>query len=328
MAKSQWRSWTTEQNTWQSHSHCRDRRCKLETATTEIPYRATPHSTTRTSPSEALNSRKLKCELPEFQSPIHAHHHDNFMRERDAKQKLKMKMRTDTLLHAKPSNLQPGDTVLMRQPKKSKHTLPFNPKPFQGTSRRGNMVEATSGDKVTRRNISYFKKVQAPPPDPTTSDEEDNDENTEDVPVVTEPLPSQSSPLSSNQHQTSRKHPVWSPVSVDPHESANLLCDSKTLCSELWTYLAESIHLLSATSPSKQLHIQSNIHYIHTQPTSTDVNMFWTLKKRRRRKETKKTDSPQSHRSILRANLISNSVTKSKSKKYCISKKGTLTLLL
>ena len=81
-------------------------------------YRATPHSTTRTSPSEALNSRKLKCELPEFQSPIHAHHHDNFMRERDAKQKLKMKMRTDTLLHAKPSNLQPGDTVLVRQPKK------------------------------------------------------------------------------------------------------------------------------------------------------------------------------------------------------------------
>ncbi|XP_038063208.1 uncharacterized protein K02A2.6-like [Patiria miniata] len=154
-------------------------------------YRATPHSSTNLSPSEALNSRKLKCELPEIQSPKRPYSRDDSLQERDAQQKSKMKTLADTRLFAKPSNIQTGDVVLVRQPKQSKHTSPFNPKPFQVTMRRGNMVEATRGDKVTRRNVSHFKKVQTPPPDPHTLEDDNSDDPTDDIPLVTDSQPSQ-----------------------------------------------------------------------------------------------------------------------------------------
>ena len=150
-------------------------------------YRATPHSTTNISPSQALNSRKLKCEFPELQTPMQYRKHDNYLRERDARQKSKMKAYTDNLLHAKPSNIEEGDTVLVRQPKRTKHTPPFNPNPFEVTTRRGNMIVARRGDKLTKRNVSHFKRIEAPPPDPHITSEEDNEEHMDNLPTLTEP---------------------------------------------------------------------------------------------------------------------------------------------
>ena len=153
-------------------------------------YRATPHSTTNVSPSEALNSRKLKCELPELQTPMQSHKHDAFLRERDAQQKSQMKEYTDNLLHAKPSNLKEGDTVLVRQPKKTKHTPPFNPQPFEVMTRRGNMIVARRGEKITKRNISHFKRIPTPPPDHHSSSE-DYEEHIDNQPLIAEPPPTQ-----------------------------------------------------------------------------------------------------------------------------------------
>ena len=65
-------------------------------------YRATPHTTTNVSPSEALNGRKLKTTLPEV-SPAPARQQTlqetrKIMAERDAEQKSKIKAYTDSKL--------------------------------------------------------------------------------------------------------------------------------------------------------------------------------------------------------------------------------------
>ena len=59
-------------------------------------YRATPHSTTATSPCEALNQRKLKTTLPESSHLQHARHSScSKLEGRDAAQKSKMKTYAD-----------------------------------------------------------------------------------------------------------------------------------------------------------------------------------------------------------------------------------------
>ena len=81
-------------------------------------YRTTPHTTTNVSPSEALNGRKLKTTLPEV-SPAPARHQTfqetrKTMAERDAEQKSKIKTYADSKLGKKPSDVKPGDTMLVR----------------------------------------------------------------------------------------------------------------------------------------------------------------------------------------------------------------------
>ena len=57
-------------------------------------YRATPHSTTDLSPSEALNNQKLKIHLPQL-ADINENEHDSSIRKNYAKKKLKMKKYAD-----------------------------------------------------------------------------------------------------------------------------------------------------------------------------------------------------------------------------------------
>ena len=79
-------------------------------------YRATPHRTTGKSPSELLNGRRLKFTLPRVQydqaSPE--------IRQTDAKSKDKVKEYADKRSHAKSTDLNVGDKVLIKQPKKDK----------------------------------------------------------------------------------------------------------------------------------------------------------------------------------------------------------------
>ncbi len=126
-------------------------------------YRATPHTTTNVSPSEALNGRKLKITLPEV-SPTQARQHTlqeirKTMAERDAEQKSKIKAYADSKLGTKPSNIKPKDTVLVRQPKENKLTTPFNPEPLVVEEKKGSMVTASNGFKSITRNSSMFKII-------------------------------------------------------------------------------------------------------------------------------------------------------------------------
>ena len=85
-------------------------------------FRATPRSKTGKSASELLNGRKVKSTLPRVQfdqtSPE--------IRETDAKRKEKMKEYADTCSDAKSADLNVGDRVLVKQPKKKKTRCPHH----------------------------------------------------------------------------------------------------------------------------------------------------------------------------------------------------------
>ena len=80
-------------------------------------YSATPHTTTNVSPNEALNGRKLKTTLPEVspasarQNTLQETRKTMAERERDAEQKSKIKVHTDSKLGTKPSDIKPGDSA-------------------------------------------------------------------------------------------------------------------------------------------------------------------------------------------------------------------------
>ena len=97
------------------------------------------------SPSEALNNRKLKTTIPELplkqQQPSMSQDPSASIAQRDAMQKLKMKIYADLKAHAQGRKIEPGEAVLMRQPKKDKLTTPYNPKPFV-VEKKGPMVTA------------------------------------------------------------------------------------------------------------------------------------------------------------------------------------------
>ena len=101
-------------------------------------YHATHHTTANVSTSEALNvspAPARQFSLQETRKP---------MAERDAEQK------------SKPSDIKPGDTVLVRQPKKIILSTPFSPEPLVVKEKKGSMVTASDGLKSLTRNSSMF----------------------------------------------------------------------------------------------------------------------------------------------------------------------------
>ena len=79
-------------------------------------YRATPHSTTGVTPSELLNGRKLRTELPSVSKKKEDMSvTGNRLKERDDILKAYMKELADTRNHAKDSNIEVGDRVLVKR---------------------------------------------------------------------------------------------------------------------------------------------------------------------------------------------------------------------
>ncbi len=137
-------------------------------------YRATPHSTTSVSPSEALNNRKLKTHLPDPPSTPSHFEKDEEIRSRDEKKKSTMKSYSDERNRAKPNNITLGDTVLLRQPKLNKLSTPFDPEPFHVVAVKNSMVTARNKLRTVTRNSFLFKKIPHLPVNHETSDGEDN----------------------------------------------------------------------------------------------------------------------------------------------------------
>ena len=61
----------------------------------------------------------------------------------------------------KVSNIQIGDTVLVRQPKREKLSAPYHPTPLTVTKKHHSMLTAESADRKVTRNSSHFKKLLA-----------------------------------------------------------------------------------------------------------------------------------------------------------------------
>ena len=132
-------------------------------------YRSTPHCTTGVPPATALFGRSMNIKIPQISdmptTPVE-------FRSRDLEKKQKMKNNADNKNYVKPSDLNIGDTVLVKNPpvvKKSE--TPFEHDTYRVTNKNGSMLTARNkkGREVTR-NSSYFKRI-----DPNIASDQDMD---------------------------------------------------------------------------------------------------------------------------------------------------------
>ena len=135
-------------------AHVEQRSWKQELYTFLRQYRATPHCTTGVSPSEALNQRQMRVTLPQLPQQAQTSESDTQLRHRDAANKAKAKAYSDRRRHAKQSDLQVGDTVLVRQPRRNKLSTPYDARPLEIITRSGSMITAQRGDYTITRNAS------------------------------------------------------------------------------------------------------------------------------------------------------------------------------
>ena len=149
---------------------------KTQLPTFLMHYRSTPHSSTSVSPFEALTGRKMNTGIPgpplSLQNPI-AHPR---IAQNDFMSKHKMTTHANARRHTKPSGLDIGDTVLVKQPKTNKLTPPFNPKPMTIVAKNGSMLTAQRGYRRIVRNSSFFKAVPPPINDDLSEEEEDEED--------------------------------------------------------------------------------------------------------------------------------------------------------
>ena len=117
-------------------------------------YRTTPHSTTGVSPAELLFKRKLRTCLPTLRfSEL-----DESLRDTDRVRKVKTQEYANASGH-KPTDIQVGDTVLLRREKENKLTAPFAGTPFRVKEKNGTQITVLSPEGVAyKRNVSHARK--------------------------------------------------------------------------------------------------------------------------------------------------------------------------
>ena len=81
------------------------------------------------------------------------------MVQNDKISKQKMKDYADTKRHAKPSDLNPGDHVLVKQPKTNKLKPLFNPKPYIIVQKKGSMIAAKNKSHYIVCSSSHFRCI-------------------------------------------------------------------------------------------------------------------------------------------------------------------------
>ena len=122
-------------------------------------YRATPHCTTKIAPADLMNpGRKFRTRLPIGVIPREHNFEELF--QRDLEKKMQMKGYADNKRYVKPSDIQVGDTFLVRQETSNKATPAYETEPLQVQYRTGPRVVAKRPDSSSiTRTTAYFKKV-------------------------------------------------------------------------------------------------------------------------------------------------------------------------
>ncbi|KAL5018211.1 hypothetical protein ScPMuIL_003933 [Solemya velum] len=119
-------------------------------------YRATPHNTTKIAPAMALLNRNIKTKLPEYTTK-QSKRRDIEVVDNESKQR--MKNYADSKNHAKESQLELGDHVLVKTERRNKLSTPFSPVKYEIVKTKGSLVTAKRGSDLITRNSSFFKKV-------------------------------------------------------------------------------------------------------------------------------------------------------------------------
>ena len=120
-------------------------------------YRATPHPSTGQTPYRLLFNREPRTKLPQTSENAVDVALDEMVRTRDSEAKRIMKYYGDQRNRAVNSDIQVGDTVLMKKETRgNKLQSVYDPNPRKVSDKKGSMV--TVDDSVTR-NVSSFKKI-------------------------------------------------------------------------------------------------------------------------------------------------------------------------
>lgn len=137
-------------------AHAQGKNWRKELNTYLRAYRTTPHTTTGKPPGEVFFGRSIRTKLPEIRETVP---NDGELRDRDWEKKIQAKTYADTRRGATISDINPGDTVLLKQKKVDKLTTGFSPRPHMVIERKGNsVVIETPEKKQYKRNITEVKK--------------------------------------------------------------------------------------------------------------------------------------------------------------------------
>ncbi|XP_058459398.1 uncharacterized protein K02A2.6-like [Malaya genurostris] len=127
-----------------------------------IQYNNSPHSTTGMTPSELLQNRKVRFKLPQIDD-ISTTPPSSEFRDRDIQKKFEGKERGDARRAARTSDIQTGDSVLMKNLTiQDKLTTDFGKEEYTVVGRNGPnvTVESTETGKRFDRNTSHLRKIE------------------------------------------------------------------------------------------------------------------------------------------------------------------------
>ncbi len=78
----------------------------------------------------------------------------------DTRAKTKGREYANQRRHAKPSNLQVGDKVVLKQRKRNKFTTKYELEPYTIIEHKGTKIVAENQNHIVTRNASFFKKIK------------------------------------------------------------------------------------------------------------------------------------------------------------------------
>lgn len=121
-------------------------------------YRNSPHAMTGETPAKLLMGREVNINIPGLQKRPE-NQTWRTARQKDQKEKDRLKNRTDQKNKAKPTNIGPGDIILLRQSKHNKLTPVYDPTPWRVKERRGDSAIIARRDKLILRHTSQMKRI-------------------------------------------------------------------------------------------------------------------------------------------------------------------------
>lgn len=129
-----------------------------------IMYYSTPHSVTGKTPTELLTGRTIRTKIPSLKELETAPSNEDF-RDRDWNQKYWSMDRENANRHAKVSEIDIGDTVLMQNlTPGNKLSTTYGPAEYTVLSKEGSRVtvQNESTGKIFQRNSAHLKKISLP----------------------------------------------------------------------------------------------------------------------------------------------------------------------
>ncbi len=124
-----------------------------------LSYRNSPHSTTGVPPSQLLFNRKIRGSLPQLNPGAKVIHKHKLAQEANQREKEKSRTYANRRRNVKSSNINIGDTVMVKETERRKLTPKFKIIPYIVIRKDGTKITAENEHHTITRNSSFFKKI-------------------------------------------------------------------------------------------------------------------------------------------------------------------------